>query len=65
MSDKKTFYGVQLECLDGICVFETRDEAEEFRQSEINGSTERYKDDISDVFEVEMTQEEFDNRIEV
>lgn len=63
---KKTFYAVYLDCLSGDCVFETKEEAEEFRQNEIENSEDPMTDDdISDVFEVQLTQEEFDNRVEV
>lgn len=67
-TDKKTYYGFYLDCVGGILTFKTRKEAEEVRQGEIDNSEPDFPMDdsqISEVFEVKMTDEEWKNRIEI
>jgi len=62
---KQTYYGFYLDVFDAILTFETKKEAEENRQNELDNSDEPMDDQISEVFPVYMTEEEFKNRIEV
>ena len=63
--NKQTYYGFYLDVFDAILTFKTKKEAEENRQNELDNSDEPMDDQISEVFPVQMTEEEFKNRIEV
>jgi len=63
---KKTYYGFNLDCVEAILTFKTKEEAEKARKDEIENSDLPMGDDqISEVFEVQMTEEEFNNRVEI
>lgn len=60
-NSKKTYYAVFVDSVDARCVFPTREEAEEFRKYE-NSYTKPFEEpDASEVYEVEMTEEEYKN----
>lgn len=58
---KKTYYAVYVDSVEGKCVFPTRKEAEEFRDYENSYTEVGQEPDASDVFEVQMTDEEYKN----
>lgn len=63
---KKTYYGYHLDCVDGIPTFETRKEAEESRKIEIEEGPEPMgEDEIGEVYEIQMTEEEFKKLVDV
>lgn len=58
----KTYYAVYVDSVNGRCVFSTRAEAEEFRKSEIENALDPTAEpDVSEVFKVYMTEEEYKN----